>query len=211
MGGRAAYTLATGLFIGIGGMLGIIAFLANALPKPALAPILVYIALDIVAQSYNATPRRHTMAVALAALPSIAALVVIFLSQVYNGALLGSAIDPAGTLAATGLTNPAFIQTCAVMVMLAHGFFLTAMLWGGSVAYLIDRRVLASAALLLVCAGLSFFGVIHSVTPSGGIYLPWSTGSALPYQWTAAYAALAVMLVLLARTRAYAESPDVTA
>src|SRR5438445_10730534 len=43
MGGRAAYTLATGLFIGLGGMLGYIAFMADALPRPALTPLLIFI------------------------------------------------------------------------------------------------------------------------------------------------------------------------
>src|SRR4051794_8964715 len=38
MGGRAGYTLATGLFIGIGGIFGYLAFMADVLPKPALAP-----------------------------------------------------------------------------------------------------------------------------------------------------------------------------
>src|SRR5215213_10871661 len=74
MGGRAGYTLATGVFIGLGGMLGYIAFLADALPIPALAPILVFVALDITEQSYLATPKRHAAAVTLAVLPSVAQL-----------------------------------------------------------------------------------------------------------------------------------------
>jgi hypothetical protein len=68
--------------------------------------------------------------VTLAVLPSVAYLVVIFLSQLYNGALMSAAIDPGAALKATGLTNPAFVQTCGVMVMLANGFIITAMLWG---------------------------------------------------------------------------------
>jgi adenine/guanine/hypoxanthine permease len=202
MGGRAGYTLATGLFIGLGGVFGYIAFMADALPKPALAPILVFVALDITEQSYHATPKRHAAAVTLAILPSVAQLVQIFLSQVYNGALLSAAIDPAGTMKATGIGNPDFISTCAVMLLLAHGFILTAMLWGGAVAFMIDRRITAAAATLAVCGALSFFGFIHSVTPSGGIYLPWSIGSTLPYHWTAAYLGFAVMIIILARIRA---------
>ena len=172
MGGRAGYTLATGLFIGFGGIFGYIAFMADALPKPALAPILVFVALDITDQSYLATPKRHAAAVTLAIFPSVAQLVQIFLSQVYNGALMSAAIDPIGTMKATGITNPDFISTCAVMILLAHGFILTAMLWGGAVAFLIDRRVKAAATALLACSILSFFGFIHSVTPTGGIYSP---------------------------------------
>ncbi len=209
MGGRAGYTLATGLFIGLGGILGYIAFLADALPKPALAPILVFVALDITEQSYLATPKRHAAAVTLAVFPSVAQLVQIFLSQVYNGALMASAIDPVGTMKATGLTNPDFISTCAVMVLLAHGFILTAMLWGGAVAFLIDRRITAAAVTLGVCAALALFGFIHSVMPAGGVYLPWSTGSMLPYHWAAAYALFALTILALSKTKAFRESPAV--
>ena len=63
------------------------------------------------------------------------------------------------------------------MVLLAHGFILTAMLWGGAVAFLIDRRIAAAATTLAACAVLAFFGFIHSVMPTGGIYLPWTVGS----------------------------------
>ena len=203
MGGRAAYTLATGLFIGLGGMLGYIAFMADALPKPALAPILVFVALDITEQSVLATPHRHIQAVILSVLPSVAQLVLIFLSQMYGGALLSAAIDPAMTMKLTGLTNADFIKTCGVMITLGHGFILTAMLWGGAVAFLIDRNARAAIATLAVCALLSFVGLIHSITPAGGVYLPWETGSSLPYHWTAAYLGFALLILALSQTREF--------
>ena len=209
MGGRAGYTLATGLFIGLGGIFGYIAFMADALPKPALAPILVFVALDITEQSYHATPKRHVAAVTLAIFPSVAQLVQIFLSQVYNGALMSAAIDPAGTMKATGIMNPDFIGTVGVIVLLAHGFILTAMLWGGAIAFLIDRRITEAAAAFGVCAILAFFGFIHSVTATGGIYLPWRTGSTLPYHWAVAYAGFAMLILVLGKTRAFRESPAV--
>ena len=211
MGGRAGYTLATGLFIGLGGMLGYIAFMADALPIPVLAPILVFVALDITEQSYLAVPHRHAAAVTLAIMPSIAQLVQIFLSQVHNGALLSSVIDLPGTMTATGITNPAFIRTCAVMLMLAHGFILTGMLWGGAIAFIIDRRVKAAAITLFVCAVFSVFGIIHSVLPSGGVYKPGDVDSPWPYQWAAAYALLAVMVLVLGATREFRESPPIDA
>jgi AGZA family xanthine/uracil permease-like MFS transporter len=207
MGGRAAYTLATGLVIGFGGMLGYLAFVADALPRPALAPVLFFIGLEIAGQSYLATPRRHAPAVTLAIMPSVAYLVVIFLSQVHAGALTSAAIDPVGTMKATGLTNPAFIRTSGVMVMLGNGFILTALLWGGALAFLIDRRIAPAALTLTVCAFLSLFGFIHSIEPQANIYLPWTTGSSLPYQWATAYVVFAGMIVILGRTRAFRESP----
>lgn len=209
MGGRAGYTLLTGLFVGLGGILGYIAFMAALLPRPALAPILFFIGLEIVSQAYGATPRRHMAAVTIAVLPSIAVIVQILMSQVYDGALMSAAIDPEGTLQRTGLTNPAFVQTVGVMIMLASGFILTAMLWGAAVAFLTDRRVAAAATALVACAVLAFFGFIHSVLPTGGIYLPWRVDSLLPYHWAAAYVALALLILGLGRTRAFSEAPVV--
>ena len=197
MGGRAAYTLATGLVIGLGGVFGYIAFLAGVLPHPALAPILFFIGLEITGQAFLATPRRHAPAVTLAFLPSVAYLVVIFLSQVHNGGLMTAALDPAATMKATGIASADFIRTSGVMIMLGNGFILTALLWGGALAFLIDRRITAAAATLAICAALAFFGFIHSVMPQANIYLPWKSGSTMPYHWAVAYLAFAGMLLLL--------------
>ncbi len=207
MGGRAAYTLATGLVIGLGGVFGYIAFLAAALPHPALAPILFFIGLEVTGQAYFASPRRHAAAVTLAIVPSVAYLVVIFLSQVHNGALMTAAADPAATLAATGLTNAAFVRTSGVMIMLGNGFILSALLWGGTLAFIIDRRIVAATVTLCVCAALSLFGFIHSIMPSASIYMPWTVNSTLPYHWAMGYVGVAGTLLLLSRTRAGRASP----
>jgi AGZA family xanthine/uracil permease-like MFS transporter len=206
MGGRAAYTLATGLVVGLGGIFGYVAFVADVLPKPVLAPILVFIGLEITGQSFLAPPRRHAAAIAIAVMPSVAQLVVIFLSQIQNGALMTAALDPALTARASGILNPAFIRTCGVMIMLANGFILTALLWGSAAAFLIDRRIGRASAVLVVCGALSLFGFIHSVLPSGGVYLPWRLTTVLPYHWTIGYVGLAVLLLAMSKTSAFRES-----
>lgn len=78
MGGRAAYTLATALFVGGAGVLGYFGFLYWAIPKPTVFPILVFIGLEITAQSFKATPKRHYPAVSIACIPALAALVLIY-------------------------------------------------------------------------------------------------------------------------------------
>src|SRR6185295_103159 len=50
MGARAGYTLATGLVIGLGAMTGLLAGLVALLPEAAVAPILIFIGLEIIAQ-----------------------------------------------------------------------------------------------------------------------------------------------------------------
>ena len=78
MGGRAAYTLATAIFIGAAGLFGFFGYFYALLPKAAVFPILVFVGLEIAAQSFAATPRRHYAAVALACTPALASLVAIF-------------------------------------------------------------------------------------------------------------------------------------
>jgi AGZA family xanthine/uracil permease-like MFS transporter len=210
MGGRAAYTLATGLFVGLGGMLGYIPFMAAVLPAAALTPIFVFVGIDIVEQSFIALPRRYAGAVVVAMFPNVCQLIQIILVQSHY-MLTHSAANAEEVIEITKL-DPGFIHKAGVFVMLAHGFILTGMLWGAVVAFLIDRRGGAAAATLAICAVLSVFGVIHSILPDGDLYLPWMLDAAkipghnLPYHWAAAYGLLAVIVLLLAQTREFREA-----
>jgi AGZA family xanthine/uracil permease-like MFS transporter len=207
MGGRAAYTLACALFVGLGGMLGYLPLLARVLPLACLAPILIFVGFDIVTQSFQQTPRDHAPAVCFAMLPSIAQLLLIVLDKA-NPLFPASALEPERVATATGIPL-AFAQNFGVFVLLAHGFILTAMLWGAALAFLIDRRLGRAAVVLGVAAVLALFGLIHSVLPTGGIYLPWQAallGSHTPYHWSAAYAVLALTVLLLGRLPASTES-----
>jgi AGZA family xanthine/uracil permease-like MFS transporter len=97
-----------------------------------------------------------------------------------------------------------------VTVALGNGFILTGMLWGAFLAELINRRLRISAVYLGVLALFSFFGIVHSCSPDGNIYVPWSlTGIArmIPYQFTLGYVGLAVMFLLLSLTSASKEPP----
>jgi len=182
MGGRAAYTLATGLFVGLGATLGVVPFLVQAIPTAAVMPILLFIGLEIVAQAHHATPRRHAAAVVLAFVPTVVELVRIQLST-YGVSLAG--LPP-------GDNRDAF----QAILVLGHGFILSAMLWGGAAAHLIDGRLRAAAAFLGVCALFSLVGLVHSVTPEGGLYLPWRLAGNLHWLIAAAYAVLALALLV---------------
>jgi AGZA family xanthine/uracil permease-like MFS transporter len=79
MGARAAYVLATAIFIGGAGVIGYFGYLYAVLPKAAVFPILIFVGLEITAQTFHATPRKHYAAVALACMPAMASLALIFL------------------------------------------------------------------------------------------------------------------------------------
>jgi adenine/guanine/hypoxanthine permease len=196
MGARAGYTLLTGLFIGLGGMLGFVSYFVELIPRAVLAPILIFVALDIVAESFRASPARHALAVAFAFFPTMARLLAIRLEN--PGIVAPENLQR--LLEAPGKSLPETLVTVA----LGNGFILTAMLWGGFLAELIDRRLRISAIYLLIMAALTFFGVIHSSSPDGVMYLPWTlppTARKIPYQFALAYAVLACTLLLLALTK----------
>jgi AGZA family xanthine/uracil permease-like MFS transporter len=96
---------------------------------------------------------------------------------------------------------PEVLTTVAV----GNGFILTAMLWGAFLAELIDRRLRRSALYLGICAGLTFFGIIHSALPEGGMYLPWRLSEPLArtvaYQFSLGYLAFAGLLLWLSFTK----------
>ncbi len=201
MGARAGYTLMTGVFIGLGGILGYVSFIVELIPRAVLAPILIFVALDIVAQSFQASPVRHAPAVAFAFFPALARLLAIKLGN--PDAVLPQTFNALASLPGKALPE------MLIIVALGNGFIITGMLWGAFLAELIDRRLKTSALYLAASAVLAFFGVIHSALPDGMMYLPWNlTGLArqVPYQFASAYMVLAALFFLLSFTKESKES-----
>ncbi|MBC8646050.1 MAG: MFS transporter, partial [Thermoanaerobaculia bacterium] len=198
MGARAGYVIATGLFVGLGGMHGFLPFLIDWIPAAVVAPILVYIGLEVVAQAFSATPERHGPALALAFLPTIA-----FVAALQAGSLLAAAGAQIGALSGEAA------ETFQSLQLLGNGFIVTALIWGAGAAELIDGRLRRSALYFSVGGLLCLFGVMHSPRPRGSLFLPWSAGSPIPFHFAAAYGALALLLLGFSfLRRPTGESPD---
>ena len=193
MGGRTAYTLATAVFIGAVGYFGGFALLFQWLPKAAMFPILVFVGLEITAQSFHATPVRHYPALALAILPALAYLASVPLNMALGGR------DPAD--------NPVTLTMVQTLRCLSNGFLISGMLWAAALAMMIDGRLRAAAGFLGVAAVGAFFGVIHSPLPFEQINRPdvilamvappfhEAVQCQTPYHWAAAYAVCALGLL----------------
>jgi AGZA family xanthine/uracil permease-like MFS transporter len=162
MGGRAAYTLFAGLFIGIGAILGLTGFLISVLPESIMAPILVFIGLEVCAQAYAESEKRHMAAVSLCFIPVIANLVFIQYNSVMG----------AGGLQLSSL-RPDFQETYNAVMVLGNGFVGTAMIWAAMTAFLIDGKLGKAALAAFVAAGCAMVGLIHSPFPDGRLFLPW--------------------------------------
>jgi adenine/guanine/hypoxanthine permease len=198
MGSRAGYTLLTGLFIGLGGIFGYVGYIVQLVPRAVIAPILVFVALDIICQAFFASPLRHAPAVAFAYLPTVAQFLKIKLSNTEFVPLANFTTLMAATTPGKGL--PELLLTVA----LGNGFILTAMLWGAFLAELIDRNLKKASAYLWICAAFTFFGIIHSALKEGNMYLPWnlpSPANQVPYLFTSAYVILSLLLLALSFTK----------
>jgi AGZA family xanthine/uracil permease-like MFS transporter len=196
MGAGSGYTLLTGLFVGLGGVLGYLSVVSALLPLAVLAPILVFVSLEMTAQAFVATPARYAVAVAFSFFPAIARLLAIKLGDPMY-------IAPA-RFAELMVSTARGLPELALIVALGNGFIITSMIWGAFLAALIDGRYRAAVMSLLVAAGLSLFGVIHSVEASGGLYWPWAlsgVAQTLVWQFAGAYLVLAVLLWLLSLQR----------
>jgi AGZA family xanthine/uracil permease-like MFS transporter len=184
MGGRAAYTLATALFVGSAGVLGYFGYLYHFIPKPTVFPILIFVGLEITAQSFLATPRRHYTAVALAVVPALAYLLLI----------LADELVPPGTE-----LRPDTQAKLETLRILANGFIVTSMIWAAALAALIDRQMWRAAVYFAICALFTLFGVMHSPFAGSPLYLPWQLeGKALSDVLHYAGGYMAVALLLLA-------------
>jgi AGZA family xanthine/uracil permease-like MFS transporter len=168
MGARAGYTLATGLVIGVGASVGVLGALVGLLPEAAVAPILVFIGLEITAQAFLASPPGHGAAVALTFVPVTAAVVLIELGGVLS-ALGRSASELTGEAAASH----------RALLVLGNGFILTAVLWGSAVVFIVERRHAALATVFALCSLATLVGLVHSPLPDGAVFWPWSAHAPL--------------------------------
>jgi AGZA family xanthine/uracil permease-like MFS transporter len=191
MGARSGYTVATGLVIGVGAAIGIVSLLVSVLPEAAVAPILVFIGLEITAQAFLASPARHAPAVAISFVPAAAAVLLIELNLVL-GSLGKSGLDLSSEARATYDS----------LLVLGNGFIVTALVWGSALCSIIERRLAAAAAILGIAGVATLFGVLHSPLPSGSLFWPWSIGVSTPFRLAGAYGVAGALLLLLAGGRA---------
>jgi len=159
MGGRAAYTLATAIFIGAAGLVGFFSLMFLWIPQAAIFPILIFIGIEITASSFHVTPKKHYAAVAMACLPAIAKLVVLN-------------ITPYVVAMGFNIEDPELAKSWLYANVLAGGFIFTSVIWAAATANIIDRKYLAAAIYLALGGVFTLFGIMHSPLSGDQMFLP---------------------------------------
>ena len=154
-GGRASYSMASGLVIALLCFLGLFSLLSAILPLPAIVPILLYIGLLIGAQAFQAVPRLHAAAVVAAIIPNLAA---------WGAGLIDNALAAAGTSAAelgeASLTSAGLVYHG--LHVLGQGAVLAGIVFGAIVTFILDRQLFRAAIAAGAGGGLSWIGLLHS-------------------------------------------------
>ncbi|HMY47374.1 MAG TPA: hypothetical protein PKX74_17980, partial [Leptospiraceae bacterium] len=217
MGARSAYTLFTGIAVGLGASLGLVGFIVDLIPRAAVDPILIFVGLEILALSFRLTPKDHYMALGFALIPAILSFVHIKLKLLIQNVerVSGGISSTLSNLkpeqarpiqdALSQLIPVQISQEYQVIGVLGQGFILTSMVWAATVAYLIEKRFLAASIAMMAAAVFTFFGFMHSVFPDGNVYLPWTIASqgisgralAIPYELALCYIIMAALFPLL--------------
>ncbi len=188
MGGRAAYVLATALFVGAAGLLGFFGYMYLIIPKAAVFPILIFVGLEITAQSFLATPRKHYAAVALSCIPALGYLLILHLDKL------------AGMLDFSKL--PDFMHHEILIIrMLSAGFIVTSLMWASALAAIIDRQLFRAGVYFALSSVFTLFGIMHSPLLGSPMFLPWNIAAeqhhelSMVLQFAGGYFAVALMML----------------
>ena len=203
LGAKVGYSAAVVTVLAIGGMFGVIRLLIDVLPGAAITPILIVVACDIVRLSYKGVNADLSPAVGFAAMPAIMNFAHIKVSELMGHVErgLGKAQD------LTAMLPIDWVQNYALLGAMSRGYILTSLLWAATVSFVIEKRAFNAAISLFVAAGMTLFGIIHSVKDDSSIYFPWTLADAsispyladLPYRIATAYFLAALVFLLLAK------------
>lgn len=189
LGARTGYSALNGVVIAILCFGGMISAINVLIPVEAIVGILIWIAVVIGAQAFQAVPRRHAPAVVLGLFPAIAA---------WGWNIMGRTLQSAGSdIAEVGLAGFRDDLHVGGIIALEHGYILTSMGLAAMGVYLIDRKFRRAALWTFALAVLAFFGLIHAFDPQRIgelIHVGFGTG----WRYTLPYALLALILFLLA-------------
>ncbi len=175
LGARASYSIVNGLFFTGIFLFGLGPVLRALIPIEAGAAIVVYIGIIITAQAFQATPKIHAPAVALALFPAMGALIVVMLGLYF-------AYPGVGVTLAEIAQNPT-PQTEYLTGMLAltganSGWMVVTLILAAIGVAMIEHRYRAAAIWSTAALVLTLAGAIHAYRLEGNVireYFIWQS------------------------------------
>lgn len=166
MGGRIGYCAASGLFILVACLTGIVPLVLAVVPIVAVFPILLFIAMIIGSQAFRDTPSRHAPAIILGILPHLAhwthSTVINTLKAVNQ--------DPSAPTVIAALEQQSILLRGLEVV--GGGAVLSGIVLASMAVFVIEGRLVSAAVTCMAGAVFTWFGLMHSSSVGFGQSLP---------------------------------------
>ena len=168
LGARSGYSIINALFFTAVFLLGLGAVVVSVIPMEAGMAIVMWIGIVITAQSYEAVPKRHYPAVAIAFFPAVAAMAILLMPQILAG--VGAERGIVHMIHAHGetLSDPE-IRTDAwwpvgvyALAGANSGFIITCIIISAISAFLIDRKFRTAGIWCVVAMIVTILGFQHA-------------------------------------------------
>ena len=161
MGAKAGYSVLNGAFFTLLFLFGCGTFLSELIPIEAGAAIVMYIGIIITAQAFQATPREHAPAVAIALFPGLAACLVILIPLILNDS--NASFTLAEMMTNMGPTSQLSTLPGLLALFGANaGWMISALILTAIAVAFIEKRYKAATIWCAVATVLTVIGLLHS-------------------------------------------------
>lgn len=141
MGAGRGYSILNGVVYVFAAMFGLIAAISSIIPVSAIAPIMVFVGISMIATAFQSNTAKYYMAVSIAMLPYFANYIMTRFNN--NAEEVVSGISSA-------------------IVPLGQGAMFSGIILGAITVYVIDHNFKGAATFSVVGFLFSFFGIMHA-------------------------------------------------
>lgn len=138
---RRGYSVLNGVVFLLASSFGVVAVLSQIIPLSAIAPILVFVGISMIVQTFSSVDQKHFPAVIVAMFP--------YLANYLQSKFANAAPE-------------ALEAVSEAVIPLGQGAMFTGLLWGAIVVFIIDDRFDRATVIALIGALLSAIGLIHA-------------------------------------------------
>ncbi|MEP1610538.1 MAG: xanthine/uracil/vitamin C permease [Roseobacter sp.] len=189
---HAGYIVGVAGVIAVSAFFGLLSFLNGIIPIAAAAPILVFVALSLIANTAMSIKPAHMAAVAFAILPHVSSFLVTKWGSLMN-ALGSSGVEGLPRLGDPELTAALLMEGAHFEghLALSQGAIITGLIWGAIVVGIIDGRFRNAGGFAIAAAVMSSLGIIHGAS----LQMPQLDGITIGYLITGVFLIFYPMLV----------------
>ncbi len=166
LGARYGYSIINALFFSFIFIFGLGSIVVSVIPMEAGMAIVMWIGIIITAQSYEAVPKCHYPAVAIAFFPAVAMMAIFLIPQILQGIGaehgIASMFDAHGAALGENRTDAWWPIGVYALAGANSGFIITGIIIAAVSAFLIDRKFKNAAVWCVVAALVTLLGFQHA-------------------------------------------------